>query len=296
MSRNINVQNSVNIVGISGKILDITVAEGVTREEKKPYARATVTVRETQTYGGKTETSEIPISFFANQYTKENKINPAFDQIQQLKNLKTAQMHGIEDADVLTIRRGQLQENNFISRTTGSLINGWQIRSTFYSVGGKEDTAFFDIEIFIMDMHDEMDKDGDPTGRLIIKGGVVQWGGRLDVLEFVVENPDSVDYISRNWSINDTVRAQGRVRITSIEVARPASSWGETIPETSTRAVRELVITDGSDQGLDEDFAFDATDIKKAFQVRKANIEQMMQDAKKPAPQTTVKASSMDWE
>ena len=62
--------------------------------------------------------------------------------------------------------------------------------------------------------------------------------------------------------------------------------------------VRELIITKGDDQGKDEDFAYDPVEIKKAFNVRKARIEQMQLDAKnvstKPAVTTTTK--KYDWE
>ena len=157
------------------------------------------------------------------------------------------------------------------------------------------DIASFILDIFIMDMHPEEDREGDPTGRLIIKGGLVQYGGVLDVLEFVVEERDSVEFIERNWNINDTVTVKGRIRITSVEEKSSGSnsSWGEDIPETTTRSVRELIITKGDDTGKDEDFAYDPVEIKKAFNVRKAKIEQMQLDAKsKPAATTAAPASS----
>ena len=291
--RNIENQMSKNVVQIVGKVLDATVAEGTTKTGK-PYARANVTVRVVQTLNGKTDTNEIVVPFFSSQYTNNNTINPAFDGIQKLKNIKTAQLHGIEEADTIAIRKGSLRENNFVSKNTGSVINGWQLSSSFYSIGGGSDLACFQVEIFIMDMHDEVDRDGDPTGRLIIKGGIVQYAGRLDVVEFVVEDPECVDFISRNWNINDTVEADGFIRVTSREVEAPTSSWGQPVPESTPRFVRELIITSGSDCGYEEDLAYDATDIRKAFQVRKATIDQMMQDAKKPTAKP--KTSNMDWE
>ena len=164
------------------------------------------------------------------------------------------------------------------------------------------DIASFNVDIFIMDMHDEISRDDEPTGRLIVKGGIVQYGGKLDVVEFIVEGNDAVDYISRNWNINDTVNAGGRIRFTSQEVKSSAveSSWGEELPETSTRMVRELIITRGSDEAFEDEFAYDAAEIKKAFNERKAMIEQMQIDAKKGAQKTTASAdapaSKYSWE
>jgi hypothetical protein len=132
-----------------------------------------------------------------------------------------------------------------------------------------------------MDIHPEEDRDGEPTGRLIVKGGLVQYGGKLDVLEFIVEGPDKVEYVERNWNVHDTVNVRGRIRVTSIEEKpRAASSWGEDVPDETTRMVRELIITTGDDTPKEEDFAYDPTEIKKAFNVRKAEIEQLQLDAK----------------
>ena len=302
MARDIMIQ-STNKINVVGKLLDAVINDGSLSDGRK-YKRANVTVRVTQTYGGREETSEIPVSMFAAQYTQQNKPNPGYAQIEALAEMKTAQMVGIDNADTVRISGANLRENNFVSRNSGQLINGWQINTSFVSTGGKTDVASFLIDVYIMDMHPETDREGDETGRLVIKGGIVQYQGRLDVLEFIVENPDTVDYIERNWNIDDTVQVKGRIRVTSTEekAAATESSWGEDIPETSTRTVRELIITKGSDEPFEEDFAYDKTDIKKAFNVRKALIEQLQIDAKKGAAPKAAKEPAAkgekkwDWE
>ena len=90
--------------------------------------------------------------------------------------------------------------------------------------------------------------------------------------------------------------------MTSIEekTSGADSSWGEDIPETTTRFVRELIITKGDDEGKEEEFAYDPMEIKKGFNVRKANLEQLQIDAKnrasKPAAQATTTTSKYSWE
>ena len=140
-----------------------------------------------------------------------------------------------------------------------------------------------------MDMHDEVDREGDTTGRLVIKGGIVQYNGKLDVVEFIVEAPDTVEYISRNWETNGTVTVKGRIRVLSQEEEVQSSGWGEDVPETTTKFVRELIITTGDDECKEEDFAYDPVEIKKAFNDRKAAIEQMQINARNS---TTVKSSA----
>ena len=297
MSKNI-MEQATNKVNIVGKLLDTTFREGKT-STGQTYESWNFTVRVTQTYGGREETSEIPVSIFATQYTSQNKPHPGYKNIQEMKKMKTVQDYGEAEATVVRMTSANIRENNFVSRS-GQLVNGWQINTSFLNEGKVSDIASFNMDIFIMDMHEEVDREGEPTGRLVIKGAVVQYGGKLDVIEFIVEGNDAVNYISRNWEENKTVNVGGRIRVTSQEEKRSASesSWGEELPETSTRMVRELIITRGSDEPFDDDFAYDAAEIKKAFNERKARLEQMQIDAKnntkKSAP--AVSKSNYSWE
>lgn len=298
MSKNI-MEQATNKVNIVGKLLDTTFREGKT-STGQTYESCNFTVRVTQSYGGREETSEIPVSIFATQYTSQNKPHPGYKNIQEMKKMKTVQDYGEAEATVVRMTSANIRENNFVSRS-GQLVNGWQINTSFLNEGKTADIASFNMDIFIMDMHEEMDREGEPTGRLVIKGAVVQYQGKLDVIEFIVEGADAVNYISRNWEENQTVNVGGRIRFTSQEEKRSAneSSWGEELPETSTRMVRELIITRGSDEPFDEDFAYDAAEIRKAFNERKARLEQLQVDAKKGAankPAATSSNSKYSWE
>ena len=294
MSKNI-MEQATNKLNIVGKLLDTTFREGKTSTGQN-YESCNFTVRVTQTYGGREETSEIPVSIFATQYTSQNKPHPGYKNIQEMKKMKTVQDYGEAEATIVRMTSANIRENNFVSRS-GQLVNGWQINTSFLNEGKASDIASFNMDIFIMDMHEEVDREGEPTGRLVVKGAVVQYGGRLDVIEFIVEDNDAVNYISRNWEENKTVNVGGRIRVTSQEEKRSASesSWGEELPETSTRMVRELIITRGSDEPFDDDFAYDVAEIKKAFNERKARLEQMQIDAKNNTKKSAPAASKSNY-
>lgn len=279
--KSINVQ-AVNKLNLAGKLLDATFGEG-NLNDGRPYKRATVTIRVTQTYNGKEETSEIPVGMFATEFTSTGKPNPAWKSLLDLAKMNTAQNVGIDRAANVRLTGATLQENNFVSRN-GQLINGWQIRGSFINEAKVSDVASFVTDIYIMDMHDEVNREGDTTGRLVVKGGIVQYGGKLDVVEFIVEAPDTVEYISRNWETNTTVTVKGRIRVTSQEEEVQSSSWGEDVPDTTTRYIRELIITTGDDQPKEEDFSYDPVEIKKAFNDRKAYIEQIQINARNTSP------------
>ena len=302
MSKSIQVQAS-NKLTLQGKLLDVNLGSGHL-SDGRPYERATVTIRVTQTYGGKEETSEIPVGMFATQYTSTGNVNPAWKSIQELKTLQSVQQVGFDRADSVRLTGATLQENNFVSRN-GQLINGWQIRGSFINKANVPDAASFATEVYIMSMEDEVNREGDTTGRMVIKGGIVQYGGKLDVVKFVVENPDTIDYISRHWEVNKTLTVKGYIRVTSVEVkpSVESSGWGEDVPEgPSTQYVRELVITKGDDEPKEDEFAYDPTEIKKAFNERKAYIEQLQIDARKKANGAAAPAApeaaskKYDWE
>ena len=197
--KSINVQAG-NKINLAGTLMDVAFGNG-TLSDGRPYQRATVTVRVTQTFGGKTETSDIQVGQFATEFTSTGKQNPAWKSLNDLKLLKTAQNVGIDHASHVRLTGVTLQENNFVSRT-GQLVSGWQLRGSFINEAKVPDVASFITEIYIMSMTDELDSESAPTGRLKIRGGIVQYGGRLDVVEFIVEDPDAVEYISRSWEEN----------------------------------------------------------------------------------------------
>ena len=293
-------QQSQQKINLVGKLLDATFNKGKLSDGRN-YERVNLNVRVTQTYNNREETSEIPLSMFAAEYTNSGALNPGWKSIQDLKTMKTVQNDGLADADTVRFSGVSLRENAFVTKQ-GALVDGWQLNCSFANTTNMSDVASFIIDIFIMDMKPEEDRDGDPTGRLIIKGGIVQYGGKLDVVEFIVEKPEHVDYIERNWNSNDTVTVKGRIRVTSIEEKSSGSdsSWGEDIPETTTRFVRELIITKGDDEGKEEEFAYDPMEIKKGFNKRKADLEQLQIDAKnkasKPAAQAATTTSKYSWE
>ena len=298
-----SIQNqALNKINLAGKLMDVSFGSG-NLSDGRPYQRATVTVRITQAYGGKEETSDIQVGMFATEFTSTGKQNPAWKSLNDLKLMKSAQNVGIDNASNVRLTGATLQENNFVSRS-GQLINGWQIRGSFINEVKVAPVASFVTDIFIMSMDDEVDREGNTTGRLKIKGGIVQYGGKLDVVDFIVEAPDTVEYISRNWEVNGTVNVKGRIRVLSQEEEVQSSGWGEDVPDTTTRFVRELIITTGDDECKEEDFAYDPVEIKKAFTERKAAIEQMQINARVNAPKqgagsaNAAEASSKkyDWE
>ena len=295
MSKSIETP-SPNKINIVGKLRDVNYRTGKF-SDGRDYESANYTVRVSQTYGGREEVSDISCSTIAAKYTKTGALNPGWTQLQDMKNYKTIQNGGMDEATTIRLSSATIRENNYVARS-GMVVNGWQINSSFVgTTANMKDTASFVMDIFIMDMKPEEDRDGDTTGRLEIKGAVIQYGGTLDVLNFIVEQPEAVDFIQRNWNVNDTVTVKGRIRVTTEEEKPVMSSWGEDVPESNVKTVKELIITTGDDCGKEEELAYDPNDIRKLFQARKARIEQMQIDMqnKNKSTATATTSSKYSW-
>ena len=314
MSKSIENQ-AQNYATVVGTLLDASVKEMETKSDKRPFRAATVTLRVNQAYGGKGEVSEIPISMIAMKFKKDGTINPAYENLGALKtDYQSAQQVGEAAASRLRFsgKSVNLRENMFAdSRNVENVVSTWQVNATFFNeVRGSGDTsvsnadcATFNVDIYLMSIARELTAEGEETGRLKIRGGVVQYGSKLDCFDFFVEDPTAVDHIERNWAINDTVNAMGRIRHTSETVTYESeNTWGEAIPRTSTRTKHELIITQGSDFALDDEKAYSPEDIKKLNADRNQRKEQIKIDArnkkqkKAVATATASSASGYEWE
>ena len=310
---------ALNSVVVSGALLGLDLREGKSAAAKgsKPYRSVKSTVRVNQTYGNKAEVSEIPLDFIAMKFKKDGTDNTIFETYGKYPTeYRTATRDGIDNASMVTVngRRGNgvLSENMFASaQNPETVVSSWSITATFLNElrgaapGNGADCATFDIEIFILGLEREISTTGEETGRLKIRGGVVKYGRKLDCLDFYVENPSAIDYIERNFNVNDTAHFVGRLRYTSETVSYAAeNTWGETIPQTTTKKKRELIITGpgvGCESGpYDEERSYNPEDIRVLVADRNAYKEQKKMEARakaaKPAAAPVASKPVYGWE
>ena len=148
-------QQSQQKINLVGKLLDATFNKGKLSDGRN-YERVNLNLRVTQVYNGREETSEIPVSMFAAEYTNNGGLNPGWKSIQDLKDMKTVQNNGLADADTIRLTGASLRENAFVTKQ-GMLVDGWQLSSSFVNTTNMSDVASFIIDIFIMDMKPEED-------------------------------------------------------------------------------------------------------------------------------------------
>lgn len=285
---------SLNEVVIEGILSEVKLQEG-TDSNGNPSIYGEYKIRTTNTINDRTYPVEIPIRVYQSKITKNKKENPAYAAAMKImKDYVSIAAGGEEKATAVRLpeKSTSLQENFFMSKTTKQMVYGSQVRASFVNEINKADMkpgARFKVTMVIGEKSYEI-KDGEETGRLIIKGVIPQWGGKVDVIDFIVENRKIVDHIDQNWEKGDTVLVGGYINFTSIveTKADDSNTFGEVMQSRSTKSIREYIITGGHEEPLtEEEGAYDQSDIAKALQERQSRVE----EAKTKAEQTTKKTA-----
>lgn len=293
MSLSIN-KPATNEVKIEGIVSEIKLREASTTKNGKnmEYIAGEVVLEVEQEINGETEISTIPLSVFASKLKKDGGSNPAYSGLEEIKNTyNSIASAGRENADRVRVMKGEIVENSFFN-DSNELITSARVRNSFFKRLTNEEFnphANFIVKIVILNIKEETDREGIETGRLAVKGGIVQWGGKVDVVDFVVESKDAIEYIKQNYNKNETVQVSGRVRFSVTTITNEIEqAFGEPIIDTKTRTKREFLITSGSQGGMDEDESYSVEEIAKALEQRKLALEESNKKTKEKSSAGTV--------
>ena len=146
---------------------------------------------------------------------------------------------------------------------------------------------------------EEVDRNGDSTGRLVVQGLIPQYGGRVDMIKYIVASENAVSHIHSYWNQGDTVKVKGKINFSSTtEYFEEEMGFGDPIRTARTKSIHELIITSGSVGALDEEMSYDIADVQKGLSERKQRIEAIKEKAKnspKKVEKTETKASNFDF-
>lgn len=270
-------ENIVRIEGILSEInLEKSLFNGADGREHD-VIKGSITVKVDKEIQGKMQSLFIPVHVYADKQTKTGKINPAYESAERvLDSFVSIAATGDEaKADKIRIDRASISMNEYWSNG-GQLISFPRIRASFFKkVNAAEFSpdATFNAEFVVLSKVEEVDSQGELTGRLIVKGVLPQYGGKVDVVSFIAESPAAVDYISSNWGKDETVSVHGRLLFThKTEKKLVEVDFGEPIEESKTVKVSELIIT-GSKSILNDALSYDINEINEALDMRMADLE-----------------------
>lgn len=286
-------KNALNEVTIEGILNEVNL-QASTNKDGQPVIFGNFTIKTTNTVDGAPVSTEVPVRVYQKATTNAGKPNPAYENAQRVMNQFTSvAAGGEENATYVQITSGNLFENCFVSSNSGNLVSSPAVRASFVNKIKATDVnpcAKFKNIIVIGKKIPETDKEGVETGRLIVKGILPQWGGRVDVIDFIASNKNVINVIN-NWNEGDTVCIGGCINFTSqVDIVDEPNGFGEPIATRRTRTVRELIITGGHEYPLTpEEGAYDGADIGVAIKERTARIEEMKnnKETKPAAPKTS---------
>lgn len=238
-----------------------------------------IKIQVNQEINGESVTLEVPVHMFASEYTNKGTKNPAYQSIERVMNEFTsiAAAGGAANADRVRITNGKITMNEYYGRD-GQLISFPRITASFINkikADEMKPCATFTTNFVVAKKQNETDREGIETGRYKVTGIIPQFGGKVDVVEFITSNKNVINAVSQYWTENDTVSAQGRLNFSSkTETVVKEVDFGEPQETTRTISVSELILTGGSSTPLEGDFAYDMSDIQAALTERKQRLEE----------------------
>ena len=286
-----------NIVVIKGILSEVGIKEGSFRKDGQdnPYIGGSIKVLVNQDIAGVPYEMEVPISVFATKFKKDGKENPAYKSLKDVMDnfVSIAAAGDINKADHVCITRGTLKENSFCPEGKDQVVTTTKLEATFINKINKNECipeATFHGVIVIGNKVDEVDKEGNPTGRLIINGIIPQYGGRLDMVKYVVSNEQAINHINSYWHDGDTVKIQGKMNYSSkTEFVVEEMGFGEPIKTAKTTSVKDLIITSGSPAGLGSELSYNLDEIRVGLAERRERLNKL-----KPTPKVSTKHTEAD--
>ena len=286
-------ENRVKIEGVLSEI-DINPTSFKKNGRDVEAIGGSIIVKVVQKISGEEKELMIPVHMFAAKLTNAGKPNPAYESIRRVANeFKSIASTGNEDeADRVRITGASIRMNEYYA-ADGHLVSFPRINASFVTKISKVDCkpeATFVAEFAVANAMEEMDRNGEPTGRYKINALLPQYGGKVDVVPMYAESDGVINAVSTYWASGDTVKANGRLDFSSkTEVVYEEVDFGEPVEKVRTVNKSDLIITGGSQEPLEGEFAFAKADLDEALAERKARLEaqkdrDMSRTAQKSAP------------
>ena len=272
------LRQAENRCKIEGILAEIDIKPGYFNKngQKMESIGGQIIVKVTQKISGEEKELAIPVHMFASKLTNKGTPNPAYESIKKVADeYVSIAAGGEEGADRVRITSGSVRMNEYYA-ADGRLVSFPRINASFVTRISKNDCkpeATFTAEFVVANKSEEI-KNDEPTGRYKIDAILPQYGGKVDVIPLFAQSAGVIDAVSTYWEVGDTVKANGRLDFSATtETIIEEVDFGEPIEKTRTINRSDLIITGGSQDALEGDFAFDNAEIQNALADRKNRLE-----------------------
>ena len=301
------LRQAENRVRIEGILAEIDIKPGTFNKNGQTMESigGSITVKVTQKISGEEKELAIPIHMFASKLTNKGTPNPAYESIKRIADEYisiAASENGEDGADRVRITNASIRMNEYYSQD-GRLVSFPRVNASFVQKINKSDCkpeATYMTEFVVAQKYEEIDRNGEDTGRYRIDAIIPQYGGRVDVVPMYAQSPGVIDAVKTYWEVGNTVKANGRLDFSATtETTIEEVDFGEPIEKTRTINRSDLIITGGSQEPLEGDFAFDNDEIQNALAERKLRLEKqrdrdMSRAATRQTPAPTAKHGFQD--
>lgn len=268
-----NLRLAENEVQVTGILTEKELNESMDKNNQ-PVIKGTVTIKTS-------DLNFVKINVYASKYTKDKRENPAFTGLQTVINeYKSVAEVGTEEATRLSVRKGQLQFRTFAGRD-GNIVNAMQYSSNYFNreKNDEEPKAQINFEGYIAALTNEVDKEGEETGRLKIKCYVPLYSG-IETM-YVVVPAELADACESELEVGQTAEFFADiVSIVDIKKKTIQLTIGGTKTFTEKRIVNELVLTGAVKYEEDDQKSYDRELIKKGLTERELLIEELKKQDK----------------
>jgi hypothetical protein len=296
-------ENKVKVEGILSEInIEPTTFEknGTTQEA----LRGNILVKVNQTINGVDKELVVPVHLFAPKLTTRGTPNPAYTSAQKLMTefVSIAAAGSEEAADRIRIINADLRMNEYYAQD-GRLVSFPRVHASFFNKIKKEDCrpeASFELSFAVAGMSDEVDRNGELTGRYMVKALVPQYAGKVDVIPLYAVSDKVISAVSNYWETGKSFKAHGKLDFSSTtEITLEESGFGDPVEKIRTVNTSDLIITGGAQEPFEGEFEFNADELQAALAERKARLEaqkdrDMSRTAQKQTPAKTATAGFND--
>lgn len=293
----------INDVVISGTLAEIKLRKDISTKNQKTFIAGTVSI--------KVGENTIPVQVYQTELKHDGSPNKLFEEYNKMLNgdgyTSLAAADNQNQATLVFVPKnqnpmygnGELTENIFYRDGREFITKRIRAGSIFKSTNRDvEEHASFDMEVFVLSLDMELDKEEKETGRLIIKGIYIDYAETANIFDFIVEDSKTVAQVRQLITPNSTVKLGGYLNFTSetIEEEIP-SAIGESEIRKRTINRSDLVVTRGT-RPYPREEALTRENIDAALAKRAAKIEENKEKdkekAEKKAEATQPTKSSFD--
>jgi hypothetical protein len=285
---NQEIRQALNKIEITGVVKEHKLDSGKTNEGDK-YINGSLVIK-----AG--EFTEITVKVFVSETNSKGKVKKAYENLEKILKGEAKTMAEVSEEEAVKVRlwgnegfTPQFKEEIFKPENAAEVVTKIGVDLGFgnitidNNITPEDYKATFDVEMFIESVEEELNKDDEETGRVIVKGWVPVYGGSVIPLEVkagIIEDADGeydfAEDIRSNVDMDSTINFWGDIDFKAIiEKTSKGGSLGRAKVEEKRTYIHDLVAIGANFiEGEDE---YDVEDIKQA-RIERENKKQEAQD------------------